>query len=134
MRGYIHKSSEGAIRSCRAIGHGSVYDGDPGDSFGFGRAIPRKVESLEPGLYRASFTTVPIGRHKRSFCVTIGRKVKSASAEAARLRGLSANAKRRARTGSPGIKGYAEAEHASSARLDYLRSETESLAAWLETL
>ncbi len=122
-RGYINTDGND-WRGVVAL-QGSAHELDP--DFGYGACVKSAVSELEPGLYRASFI-----ENDGYLSVTVGRSVRSASAEARRLRRLAGKQSTRARTNMPGIAGYQRMADVATARLVALRSESFSLAHWLD--
>ncbi len=133
MRGYIFKRGTEVKAVCAAQGGAGTVELDR--RWGFGPEVNRVLPNLEDGLYRARFS-----RFDEMLSVTPGRKVKSASKEADRLRERAKNQTRVARTDSPGVCffannpsiGFQHMANMASSRLDYLHRESIALAAWLE--
>lgn len=105
MRAYLHVTETAATMHL------------PGTSNRCADAItqgPKRFAHLKPGWYRAQATWVGNGRGGGWWSCDAGRKV-DPSAEALRLERMAErNRGRTARTHSPGISGYQEAERAST--------------------
>lgn len=140
-RGYIVFDGANDIQVVKASqGYVSDLSKELGNDYGWGRAIASQLTGLKllgrkaRGIYRARFSHESLGGGRLLCSIELGKRLKDKDKEAARLRDKADKQKRSANTRSPGIRGFAQAEAAATARLQYNRRESIGLAVWLEKL